>query len=133
MGLGTVVGVAVPFVVGGAVRGALDFAQSVLGGKRTSPQGPFGQVFRGIDPGTSQGAMIPTGAPNIDIQSQGFPPGTKMEVDPATGEIKIIKRRRRRRRLLTCADKADIAFVTGTLGKGQMGQAAVTTLLSRCT
>lgn len=41
------------------------------------------------------------------------------------------RRRRRRRRLLTASDKADIAYLTGVLGKGQLGQAAVTALLSR--
>ncbi len=42
------------------------------------------------------------------------------------------KRRRRRKRLLTCSDKADIAFIQGTLGGGQMGRAAVSALLNRC-
>jgi len=68
----------------------------------------------------------------IGIDSQGLPPGTKFEIDSKTGEIVIIKRRRRRKRLLTCGDKSDIAFLTGTLGKGQMGQTAVSALLSRC-
>lgn len=41
------------------------------------------------------------------------------------------RRRRRRRRLLTAQDKSDIAFLIGQLGKGQAGQAAISTLLSR--
>lgn len=41
------------------------------------------------------------------------------------------RRRRRRRRLLTCSDKADIAFLHGQLGGGQLGRAAISALLSR--
>lgn len=40
-------------------------------------------------------------------------------------------RRRRRRRLLTCSDKADIAYLVGQLGQGQLGKAAISALLSR--
>lgn len=43
----------------------------------------------------------------------------------------VLKRRRRRRKLLTASDKADIAFLTGVLGKGQTGSAAISALLSR--
>jgi len=39
--------------------------------------------------------------------------------------------RRRRRKLLTCGDKADIAFLHGNLGGGQLGRAAISSLLSR--
>lgn len=79
----------------------------------------------------TQGRMFSPGA-DIDIQSQGFAPGTKFQVDPATGEITILKRRRRRKRLLTCGDKADIAFIRGTLGQGALAQGAITSLLNRC-
>lgn len=41
------------------------------------------------------------------------------------------RRKRRRRRLLTCSDKADIAFLHGQLGGGQLGRAAISSLLSR--
>jgi hypothetical protein len=41
------------------------------------------------------------------------------------------KTRRRRRRLLTCGDKADIAFLHGQLGGGALGRAAISSLLSR--
>ena len=41
------------------------------------------------------------------------------------------RKRRRRRRLLTCSDKADIAFLHGQLGGGQLGRAAISSLLSR--
>lgn len=44
-----------------------------------------------------------------------------------------LKKRRRRRRMLTCSDKADIAFLRGTLGGGELGKAAITSMLtSRC-
>lgn len=39
--------------------------------------------------------------------------------------------RRRRRRLLTASDKADIAFLIGQLGTGQLGRAAISSILSR--
>ncbi len=42
------------------------------------------------------------------------------------------KRRRRRRRLLTCGDKADIAFLKGTLGQGAMAQTAIAAVMARC-
>ncbi len=43
------------------------------------------------------------------------------------------KRRRRRRRMLTCSDKADIAFLHGQLGSGNLGRSAISSLIaSRC-
>jgi len=48
----------------------------------------------------------------------------------ANGQL-VKKSRRRRRRLLTCGDKADIAFLHGQLGGGQLGRAAISSLLSR--
>lgn len=55
-------------------------------------------------------------------------------VDLETGELKPKYRRRRRKQLLTASDRQDIAFIVGTLGKGQMGQAAISQLLARaCT
>lgn len=53
--------------------------------------------------------------------------------DPKTGETRLVKRRRRRRRrrLLTAQDKADIGYLVGVLGQGQLGKAAITALLSR--
>ncbi len=122
MALDTVIGVVAPF--------AADFIRRKLGGSRRSSRAAdllreeIGQGFtgsRGIDPGVTTGA----------IQSQGFPPGTKMEVDPVTGEVTILKRRRRRKRLLTCQDKADIAFIVGTLGKGSLASTAISSLMSR--
>ncbi len=42
-----------------------------------------------------------------------------------------VKSRRRRKRMLTCSDKSDIAFLTATLGKGEMAKSAIGSLLSR--
>ncbi len=41
-----------------------------------------------------------------------------------------VKSRRRRRRMLTCSDKSDIAFLTATLGKGEMAKSAIGSLLA---
>jgi len=102
------------------------------GGRRRAADPVIEHILAGdVGPVTRTGQLFTEGA-DIDILSQGFPPGTKLEVDPATGEIRIVKRRRRRKRLLTCGDKADIAFLTGTLGKGQLAQGAITSLLSKC-
>ncbi len=43
-----------------------------------------------------------------------------------------VKTRRRRKRMLTCSDKADLAFLIGQLGKGAAGTSAVSALLSKC-
>ena len=61
------------------------------------------------------------------------PPRTaeRVEVDVETGEVFEKRRRRRRKQLLTSSDRQDIAFIVGTLGKGQMGQAAISQLLAR--
>ncbi len=40
--------------------------------------------------------------------------------------------RRRRKRMLTCSDKADIAFLKGQLGTGALGQSAISALLANC-
>ncbi len=54
------------------------------------------------------------------------PPGYRMD---RSGNC--CKTRRRRRKLLTCGDKADIAFLHGQLGGGQLGRAAISALLAR--
>lgn len=41
-----------------------------------------------------------------------------------------VKSRRRRRRMLTCSDKEDIAYLTATLGKGEMAKSAIGQLLA---
>ncbi len=87
-------------------------------------------LAQGVDPG----GLLPTFRPGaaIEIEGQGLAPGTQFKVDPVSGELVIVKRRRRRKRLLTCSDKADIAFLTGTLGKGALAQGAITSVLSKC-
>jgi len=81
--------------------------------------------------GITTGGTFAEGA-DIQIDSQGLPAGTKFEIDPMTGEIRVLKRRKRRKRLLTCGDKSDLAFLVGQLGKGQLAQSAITSLLSKC-
>lgn len=65
----------------------------------------------------------------------GVTPDAVADFEPAgTGEPQYyypMKRRRRRRRLLTVTDKADIAFIIGQLGQGQLARAAISSLLSR--
>lgn len=51
--------------------------------------------------------------------------------DAATHRTYSGRRRRRRRRLLTSSDKADIAYLVGQLGTGQIGRAAISALLSK--
>ncbi len=41
-----------------------------------------------------------------------------------------VKSRRRRKRMLTCSDKEDIAYLTATLGKGEMAKSAIGQLLA---
>ncbi len=85
----------------------------------------LGGIIRNLATGSSSTATtgnfptFPQGA-DIDIQSQ-------QEACAGVGR----KQRRRRRKLLTCGDKADIAFLYGQLGGGQLGRAAITSLLSR--
>lgn len=57
----------------------------------------------------------------------------RYRLNPATGKWEVAGkcRRRRRRRLLTASDKADLAFIIGQMGSGQLGKAAVSSLLSR--
>jgi hypothetical protein len=57
--------------------------------------------------------------------------GKTLTVDEKTGALVEKRRRRRRKQLLTSSDRQDIAFIVGTLGKGQMGQAAISQLLAR--
>lgn len=126
-----IAGVAVP----AAVSALVNAAQAALGGG-----GGESRSARALSSGLSvnelvemqQGATVGGGFPT-------FPTGSAIEIVPSTrfdllpdGTIRLVKRRKRRKRLLTCSDRADIAFLTGTLGKGAMGQSAVTSLLSRC-
>lgn len=76
------------------------------------------------------GGASSTAAPQL----MPFTPGSDIEI---MGEAEaraaglLPRRRRRRRRLLTCQDKADIAFLHGQLGSGALGKAAISAVLSR--
>ncbi len=99
----------------------------------------FGGVAAGVGRtalGLVTGSVFDTGS-EIEIQSQAQAAATNGEcklfrVDRCTGQLVCVKRRRRRKRLLTCSDKADIAFLIGNLGKGDLGKSAVTAILSNC-
>ncbi len=85
------------------------------------------------DSGFTIPALTTGPQPQGSLNGDGVcPPGFTVAVDHCTGQIICKKTRRRRKRLLTCSDKADIAFLTGTLGKGQLAQTAISSLLSRC-
>lgn len=73
---------------------------------------------------------IPTGMSGAEVVVAAA--GTDTFKIDALGQLVLVKKRRRRKRLLTCSDKADIAFVTGTLGKGSLAQSAISSLLARC-
>ena len=120
-------------IIAGAKIGAAAIGTKVLSDlvTRFIPGGLTTNELIAQQQGTTLGRTFPVGA-DIKIESQGLPQGTRFEVDPVTGEITILKRRRRRKRLLTCSDKADIAFLTGTLGKGALAQGAITSVLSKC-
>ena len=63
--------------------------------------------------------------------SSGVPTQRQLGMHPHPHPRGLVHRRRRRRKLLTASDKADIACITGTLGKGEMGRTAIAALLSR--
>lgn len=102
-------------------------AKKMLTGKK---KGKITASSRGTSNATASfGQMIPEGR-NVDIVKTA----DYEEYIDEDGNVDIRKkrcRRRRRRRLLTASDKADIAFVVGQLGTGQMGRSAVSALLSR--
>lgn len=61
------------------------------------------------------------------------PPKDKYwKIDSCTGQLVPVTRRRRRKRLLSCSDKADLAFLVGTLGKGSIASTAISSLLAKC-
>jgi len=76
-------------------------------------------------PGVVAGGSFEEGA-KIDIVSE-----RDYEWDPKVQDYVAKPRRRRRRALLTQSDKGDIAFLVGTLGKGQLASAAISALLSK--
>jgi len=125
MPLGTLISVVAPLAAK-----AIQKAFSSGDGRRSTPLPP--NLGVGLPPGFRPAAFTPgslfrTG-PNIEIVTE-----SDFRVDPATGQLVARKkRRRRRRRLLTCGDKADIAFLTGTLGKGSLASTAISAVLARC-
>jgi len=98
-----------------------------------------GQGDRGVY--RNQIATIPTGS-DIDIVAGGSAggapgadvcaPGYHVAVDKCTGQLVCKKNRRRRKKMLTCSDKADIAFIIGQLGKGAGAQSAISAMLAKC-
>ena len=119
MPLLTTIATAVAPIIGRAlikkVRGTSSAERRLSGRQVSELAGPFG------DPGLPPIRIMP-----------GSAEAQKFEFDPLTGEVSLKKTRRRRKRLLTCSDKADIAFLTGTLGKGALAQTAITSVLARC-
>jgi len=83
-------------------------------------------------PATRTITGMPAGAGTVVSRAAAQRAADTVTVDVETGQVVEKKRRRRRRRLLTCADRADISFITATLGKGAMGQQAIAALLARC-
>jgi hypothetical protein len=83
--------------------------------------------------GTAAASLIrnqyATGAQRSVTTGQTFPEGA--QIDIVSGNSVNGRTRRRRRKLLTCGDKADIAFLYGQLGGGQLGRSAISALLSR--
>lgn len=99
-------------ILGGAITSAFD----MLTGKGESAAETSGPA-RLLDEG--------------DIYSTTVPTRAQSGMHPHPHPHGLVHRRRRRRKLLTASDKADIAFITGTLGKGEMGRTAIAALLSR--
>ncbi len=83
--------------------------------------GPFGTPGPPIQ-------IVPGGSGN----GTSFNSEARFKIDPCTGQMVEIKKRRRRKRLLTCGDKADIGFVIGQMGKGQLASSTVSSMLARC-
>jgi len=69
------------------------------------------------------------GIPTTPVSTNGNP---HFRRDPCTGKLVLVKKRRRRKRMLSCSDKADMAFVIGQLGKGQLASTTISALIARC-
>ncbi len=105
-------------------------------------QGAFSPV-QSFSPGAvvSAGAAVLKGAGYLVNLASGAQSTASQYMGSGTGEPQFDsqngnvycppRKRRRRRKLLTCGDKADIAFLHGQLGSGQLGRSAISALLSR--
>jgi len=107
--------------VGGVAGAALGVGANMLTERLMSST--MGSTAGGGQSITGGGAMFPEGA-DMKILSQAEARAMGL---PMNGH----HRRRRRRKLLTCGDKADIAFLHGNLGGGALGKAAISSVLSR--
>ncbi len=85
-------------------------------------------IIKGLVQGLLPGDQGPTqfGDPDLLGCDPQCPPGFSWSKKKGC----CVKTRRRRRRMLTCSDKADIAFLTATLGKGEMAKSAIGSLLA---
>lgn len=115
--------------VGGQYQGGIQSPYGPTGAQSFLPSAStVGQVL-----GTAAGVLInlATGSSSTAsnmLTGATFPEGSKIGIDPTVGPA---RRRRRRRKLLTCGDKADIAFLHGQLGSGALGRSAISSLLAR--
>ena len=107
----TLLGAAVPAVVN-AVMGGDDKGEGSSAVETTAP-------ITGFTPGVDVGPPQQTSSNGLR-HGHGHP-----------HPHGLVHRRRRRRKLLTASDKADIAFLRGTLGGGELGRAAISAVLSR--
>jgi len=99
--------------------------------------GTVGSVIKTVAGAALGGVIRNLAGQSSSTASQGvFREGADIDIlsqreAAAAGLIPNGRKRRRRRKLLTCSDKADIAFLYGQLGGGQLGRAAISSLLSR--
>ncbi len=119
VGLDTVIG-----VVETAGQAYSTYQRLAAGGGRQSALQP---IPRGSDIDIVAGGAG-GGEPGGDICA----PGYHIAIDKCSGQMVCRKNRKRRKKMLTCSDKVDISFLTGVLGKGANGQAAIQALLARC-
>lgn len=110
-------------LIGGAL-GAAGAAAGVVGGALGTVGG---LALRGL---ASSTASSSTPAASLAGGGTMFETGTGASTRALYGGYSG-RRRRRRRRLLSAQDKADIAFLHGQLGSGQLGKAAISAVLSR--
>lgn len=109
--------------IGAMVGPGVPMGKGIMQPQYTQGEGSY------FEPGTSN-VQITSG---VRVGAEGeCPPGYSIALNKCSGELYCKKNRKRRKKMLTCGDRADIAFVVGQLGKGAAGQAAVSALLTRC-